>query len=168
MDAALASLNRERSAAAAKAEALSAELRSVKTSIKQYDDAIDLLSGHAVSDRPSRVSLGALQSGVVSHLKTAGAAGKTARDIALFLTENGRITTEPSVSSTLSRMKASGEVGNDRGRWFLIEERQIEEKPLQGDIGAHELDLEKAIQPAVPDGLATARFAEQFDGEPPF
>ncbi len=118
MDNVVAILNRERATAMERLDALTAEGRDLRQRVREIDNAVTLLNGHTPVVKPSRASGGSLQALVLECVKTYGADGVTAKDVAASLTAGGRETSEPSVSSTLSRMKQDGGVENRNGKWF--------------------------------------------------
>lgn len=118
MENVVAILIRERATAVERCDALSSELRELRQRVREIDDAVALLSGHTPCARPPRASGGDLKALILACVQTYGRDGVTARDVAASLTAGGRETSEPSVSSTLSRMKAEREVENRHGKWF--------------------------------------------------
>jgi hypothetical protein len=118
MDNVVAILIRERASAAERADACSAELRDLRQRMREIDDAVELLNGHIPAVKPSRSTGGELKTLILNCVQSHGSEGVTAREIAASLTFRGRETSEPSASSTLSRMKTDGEVENRQGRWY--------------------------------------------------
>jgi hypothetical protein len=118
MDNVVAILNRERATAMERLDALTVEGRDLRQRVREIDNAVTLLNGHTPVVKPSRASAGGLQVLVLDCVKTYGADGVTAKDVAASLTVGGRETSEASVSSTLSRMKQDGGVENRNGKWF--------------------------------------------------
>ena len=114
MENVVAILMRERAGAAERVEACTAELRDLRQRVREIDDAVALLTGHTPAAKPSRSTVGELKSLILKCVRTYGLEGVTAREVAASLTSSGRETSEPSASSTLSRMKADGEVENRR------------------------------------------------------
>jgi hypothetical protein len=119
MNTAVEILRRERDAAAEEAKALRAR-------IKELDAAIALLEHQAPAEKSSPKSGSNLSTLVLEAITRAGNVGIVAKDIAAQLTNDGRLTSDASVSSTLSRLKDDSKVRNDRGLWFAISEA----KPL--------------------------------------
>ena len=118
MDNVLSILDRERVAAQFRVDELSVEMRDLRQRVREIDDAMAVLSGHTPALRPVRGSGGKLQTLILACLKAYGAGGANVREIAASLAADGRETSEPSVSSTLSRMKSEGDVENRNGKWF--------------------------------------------------
>ena len=119
MDNVVAILIRERGTAVERCDALSSELRELRQRVREIDNAVALLTGHVPSARPARAHGGELKSLILGCVQAYGREGVTAREVAASLTASGRETSEPSASSTLSRMKAEGEVENRHGKWFF-------------------------------------------------
>lgn len=110
MHSAIEILRRERESAADEAKAL-------RMRVKQLDAAIELLEGSAAAKATVKAE-GDVKTLVMDALIGAGKDGMFAKDIATLLTEGGRKTSEASVSSTLSRLKAVQKVFNEKGMWF--------------------------------------------------
>lgn len=118
MENVVAILLRERASAAERVDSCAAELRELRQRMREIDDAVALLNGHAPTSKPSRSGVGELKLLVLNCVRSYGREGVTAREVAASLTSSGRETSEPSASSTLSRMKADGDVENRHGKWF--------------------------------------------------
>ena len=117
---AVAILTRERGAAVEKADSLNVELRELRARIKSLDDAIVVLTGHRPEPRPTRAGGGDLKSLVLLTLAAYGQEGVTARELAEAVSLSRPNTSEPSVSSTLSRMKGEdGTCDNRHGKWYI-------------------------------------------------
>ena len=119
-------LKRERDAAAD-------EMRTLRARIRDLEAAIEVLG--AQSGMPKLKPEGDLKPRVEAILKSAGSDGTSPRDIASQLTKSGRTTSDASVSSTLSRLKAEGRVTNRHGTWFYTNE-------TAPDVGTPEADNE--------------------------
>jgi hypothetical protein len=112
MNGALEILRRERDDAAE-------QIRLLRVRIKDLDAAISLLEGQPASAKNGRAT-GDLKLSVLKKLDEAGIAGGTPKELADKLTSEGRQTSDASVSSTLSRLKAESKVANRNGRWFAV------------------------------------------------
>lgn len=122
MNSALEILRREREAAADEAKAL-------RVRIKELDAAITMLE-QGVLTKPAAKGDGDLSTLVLDVLTDAGSSGMLAKAVAGTLTEQGRKTSDASVSSTLSRLKSDGKVRNDRGLWFAVADSDEEEEEI--------------------------------------
>lgn len=112
MNGALDILKRERDDAAE-------QIRTLRLRIRDLEAAISVLDGYP-TPTPARQgrSLGNIKQGVLDLLAQHGETGATPKELTEALTKLGHATSEPSVSSTLSRLKADSKVGNRGGRWF--------------------------------------------------
>lgn len=110
MNEALQILRRERSEAAD-------QIRVLKTRIRGLDQAIGVLEGQPVQAAGGRAP-GDFKLSVLTKLRELAALGGTAKELAEAFVIAGRTTSEASVSSTLSRLKAESLVTNRSGRWF--------------------------------------------------
>jgi hypothetical protein len=112
MNSAVSILRRERDAAAEEAKAL-------RIRIKDLDAAIAVLEQQAPPAKNDKRPDKDMKSLVIEALAAAGSEGLLLKDIVSALAANGRNSTEPSVASTLSRLKSDAKVDNDRGKWFI-------------------------------------------------
>ena len=161
MESVVSILQRERASAQSRLDELSTEARDLRQRIREIEDAISVLSGHVSAPRPLKSFGGNLQSLIMSHLASAGTAGSTARDIAAAIRADGRETSEPSVSSTLSRMKGDGEVENRQGRWFA----KIE---IQGGVVSEPDKVEAPVNTRASNGRVAELEAPARSEQHPF
>lgn len=110
------------------------QIRSLRSRIRDLDTAIQILEGHPAPSRAGRAP-GDLKQGVINRITELGTVGGTPKEIADSLTEGGRATSDASVSSTLSRLKAESLVTNRGGRWFAanVESTGATESTDDGD-----------------------------------
>ena len=144
MENVLSILERERGDAQTRLDDLSGEMRDLKQRIREIDEAVTVLSGVAPTARSSKTGTGRLQDMILKCLNAYGPTGANVREIVFALKTEGRETSEPSTSSTLSRMKADGEVENRQGKWFVT---------------AHRVSKDNEIL----DAQSVARHNEEFD-----
>jgi hypothetical protein len=107
---ALEILRRERDEAAE-------QIRTLRLRIKDLEAAISVLEGQPLSAKQGR-GAGDLKLSVLKQLTESFREGGTPKQIADALTSEGRPTSDASVSSTLSRLKAESKVINRNGNWF--------------------------------------------------
>lgn len=112
MDGAVEILKRER-------EAAQEQIRVLRARLRDLDAAIGLLEGQPAATRAGR-SEGDLKPRVLQVLQDRPQEGSSPKEIATALTAAGRVTSDASVSSTLSRLKADGKVRNQHGTWFAV------------------------------------------------
>lgn len=135
MNGALEILRRERDEAAE-------QIRALRARIRDLDAAIGVLEGQPIVSKSGRGS-GDLKNSVLSKLAEIGSAGGTPKELADSLTKEGRVTSDASVSSTLSRLKAESKVINRGGRWFAASDfadSQNSESPDSSPVMWDELD----------------------------
>lgn len=93
-------------------------MKLLRIRIKELDSAIALLEQQrpeiASSARPARD----MKTLVVEVLEAAGPGGMSVKDIVNEIVKQGRDTKEPSVASTLSRLRNEEKVQNHRGQWI--------------------------------------------------
>jgi hypothetical protein len=103
-------------------------IRTLRARIRDLDSAIGVLEGQPVASKSGR-GTGDLKQSVLNKLAEAGEAGGTPKELADNLTRDGRQTSDASVSSTLSRLKAESRVINRNGRWFAAKEQGDSQAP---------------------------------------
>jgi hypothetical protein len=109
MNSALEILKRER-------DDSSEQIRTLRIRIRDLDNAIAILEDQPEVAKRGRAP-GDLKAIVLGKLEALDVGGSP-KEIADALTRDGRPTSDASVSSTLSRLKAEGRVANRSGRWF--------------------------------------------------
>lgn len=97
----------------------SEQIRSLKVRIRDLESAINILEGQPAPAFKGRGG-GDLKQMVLLKLGEFGPDGGTPKELAERLTQQGRPTSDASISSTLSRLKAESKVANQGGRWFPI------------------------------------------------
>ena len=112
MNSAIEILTRERDDA-------SEQIRSLKIRIRDLESAINILEGQPTPAFKGRGG-GDLKQLVLSKLAEFDPNGGTPKELAEQLTQQGRKTSDASISSTLSRLKAESKVANHGGRWFIF------------------------------------------------
>lgn len=110
VNSALEILRRERDEAAE-------QIRLMRTRIRDLDAAISVLGGQPILSKTGR-SPGDFKLSVLKKLTELGDRGVTPKELADDFVREGRLTTDASVSSTLSRLKGEMKVVNRNGRWF--------------------------------------------------
>ena len=118
MNGALEILKRERDEA-------SDQIRVLRVRIRDLEAAIAVLEVHPTQGRSGKPT-GDLKQGVLNQLDAFGERGGTPKEISDALGQLGRPTSEPSISSTLSRLKNESKVVNRGGRWFAA---SVQEAP---------------------------------------
>lgn len=99
------------------------QIRTLRGRIRDLESAISVLEAQPTAPRAGRNSAD-LKTGVLAKLGQFGEHGATPRELADVFTQEGRATSDASVSSTLSRLKADGKVLNQGGRWFAADKAQ--------------------------------------------
>ena len=117
-------LARERDAAAADAERLSAQVRELRTKIRALEDAIRRLQPEEGEEMAAPTGgAGTLNERVVEHLRFDGE-GETPQSIADAITAEGRDTSNTTVSSILSRLRKAGKAEKRGSRWYRAKEKE--------------------------------------------
>ena len=124
MNGAVEILKRERDAAAD-------QVRTLRARIRELEAAICLLEGQVGLPKPK--SDGDLKTRVEAIVRDANPPGISPKEISEKLTSSGRVTSEASVSSTLSRLKADKRVANQHGTWFAAKEAASEAKTSEAE-----------------------------------
>lgn len=119
----------------------SENIRTLRTRIKDLDQAIAILEGQPAAGRAGKPS-GDLKLIVLNQLRGAGSFGATPKEIATSLTNEGRQTSDATVSSVLSRLKGEAKVANFGGRWTLASQREedTQANPSKQDASEWEFD----------------------------
>jgi hypothetical protein len=96
----------------------SEQMKALRVRVKELEAAIGLLEQQSPAPAASKRPEGDMKSLVVKILEASGPTGMFIKDIVAEVVKQGRNTTEPSVASTLSRLKTDERVGNERGMWI--------------------------------------------------
>ncbi len=116
-------LKRERESASRRVQEITAELATLKEEVKQFDDAIEKLSGEIrTSPRVAgfkSLHARSLREEILDMIGGAQAKGIGSIEITDRLNAAGRKTDPNSVLSLLSRMRKVGRVEKRDRRWFL-------------------------------------------------
>jgi hypothetical protein len=117
------------------------QVKVLRARIRDLDSAIALLDASATNE--SQRPQGDLKHKVLAYLSELSGRGATPNEIASALTAAGRNTSDQSVSSTLSRLKAEGRVRNASGNWFAandIGDSQSEEPTRTTEVSPDDFD----------------------------
>lgn len=93
------------------------QIRALRLRIRDLEAAISVLEGHPAPAKLGRAS-GNIKQGILELLSEGDERGTTPKELTEALAKVGHTTSEASVSSTLSRLKAEDKVINRGGRWF--------------------------------------------------
>lgn len=115
------------------------QVRMLRARIRDVEAAIAVLEGQPAPVRAGRSSANIKQS-VLSLLNDEGETGATPRELTEALMRMGHSTSEPSVSSTLSRLKGEAKVNNRGGKWFAASAVSAQAATQQPTAGSSEWD----------------------------
>jgi hypothetical protein len=134
MNEALEILRRERTGALE-------QIRVMRVRIRDLESAINVLEGQPAQSLPTGRVTGEFKSSILTKLQNLGAVGSSPKELAEAFISEGRITSDASVSSTLSRLKGESVVINRHGRWFAV--NLAVDSAVEADLNAddvHDVD----------------------------